>query len=201
MDPNQPAQPATPTPPAASAPVQPAQPSEAKGLAIAALVVGIVAFLSGWAPIWGMIVGIVAVVLGIVALKKKQNKAMSIVGLVLGALGLISSLMFTLFLGALFSNPNVQNAANESANQSQSEMKSGAWSAEEANAAYEKVTNGMTKAQVQEVAGREPSSCTEVDSEVGTLETCTYGNLFTDDVTFSVSFQDGAVTSKAKSSS
>lgn len=195
MNPNQPVQ---PTPAAAPAPVQPTQPTEAKGLAVAALVVGIVAFLSGWAPIWGMIVGIAAVVLGILALKKRQNKAMSVVGLVLGAIGLVSSLIFTLMWAAVLSSPTVQDAVKNQS--SQSEMTSGAWSAADANAAYEKVTNGMTKAQVEEAVGREPSSCSETDTEYGVLESCFYGNVITDDVSFSVSYTDGAVTSKSKNS-
>lgn len=78
------------------------QPKVAGGLAIAALVVGIVAFLSGWAPVWGLLVGAAALVLGIVALNKKQSKVMSIFGIVLGSLAIISSILATLFWGAVF---------------------------------------------------------------------------------------------------
>jgi uncharacterized membrane protein len=89
-----------PTPAAATAfPVAGATttvPTKTGGLAIAALVVGILAFISGWAPIWGLIVGAGAVVLGILALKKKDNKAFGIVGIVGGGLGALTSIIFTL---------------------------------------------------------------------------------------------------------
>lgn len=99
MEQNQPPAPApAPTP----APASPGATKVPQGLAIAALVVGIVAFLSGWAPVFGMIVGIAAVVLGVVATVKKQNKVMSIFGIVLGGLAIIASLLATLFWGAVF---------------------------------------------------------------------------------------------------
>lgn len=91
-----------------SAPVAPQPKATYGGLAIAALIVGIIAFLSGWIPVFGMIVGVVALVLGIVALNKKQHKVMSVFGIVLGSLALISSLLATLFWGAVF------NAARDS---------------------------------------------------------------------------------------
>ncbi len=48
-----------------AAPVAPT-PKSVTGIGIAALIVGIVAFLSGLVPIWGFIVGAVAVVLCII---------------------------------------------------------------------------------------------------------------------------------------
>ena len=70
----------------------------ASGIGIAALVVGIVAILSGWAPVWGLIVGAAAIVLGIVALKKsKANKGFGITGIVLGAIGALASIIVTAF--------------------------------------------------------------------------------------------------------
>jgi hypothetical protein len=101
--------PQTPTPePVIPAPVsnqplnpQPATgapaPAPTNGLAIAALIVGIIAFVSGWAPIWGILVGATAVVLGILGLKKPGGKAMSIIGIVGGGLSALWSLITTVF--------------------------------------------------------------------------------------------------------
>lgn len=76
----------------------------ARGLAIAALVVGIAAALAGWAPIVGAVIGVVAIILAVIALVKKQSKPLAITGLVLGALATVTSLVITLTLGALGGN-------------------------------------------------------------------------------------------------
>lgn len=76
-------------------------PGTPKGLAVAALVAGIVAFLTGLLPVFGIIVGIAAVVLGILALRRRQPKALAVTGLALGAVGLVVSLLVTIGIGAL----------------------------------------------------------------------------------------------------
>lgn len=75
-----------------SAPLPPAQP---KGLAIAAFAIGIAAFVFGWVPLLGIVLGVVAVVLGVIALVKRRPKVFAIIGLVLGALGLVTSIAMT----------------------------------------------------------------------------------------------------------
>ena len=94
--------------PAYQQPIQPQQYQQApapvaapKGLAIAALVVGIVGFLIGLLPVAGALVGIAAVVLGAIALAKKQPKGFALTGLILGAIGLLASVGMTLGLGAI----------------------------------------------------------------------------------------------------
>lgn len=66
------------------------------GLAITALVLGIVAFFLGWTGILGLILGVLAVVFGIIALVQKQSKGMGIAGLVLGSIALVTALFITL---------------------------------------------------------------------------------------------------------
>lgn len=65
------------------------------GLAITALIIGIVAFLIGWVPVFGAIVGAAAVIVGIIALARKQRKGMAITGLALGAVALLVSVAVT----------------------------------------------------------------------------------------------------------
>ncbi|MBX3077859.1 MAG: Ltp family lipoprotein [Cryobacterium sp.] len=65
------------------------------GLALAALLVGIGAFLFGLAPVFGALVGIAAIVLGVLALRKQQPKGMAVTGIVLGAIAAIASIGMT----------------------------------------------------------------------------------------------------------
>lgn len=92
-------EPAVKAPKAAS---KPAASQSAGGLAIAALVTGIVALVFCWAPFFGLAVGVTAVVLGIIALKKAQNKGMSITGIVTGGIATLVNLIFvSLFVAGL----------------------------------------------------------------------------------------------------
>jgi len=89
--PPEPAPPAAPTAPAyGAAPIQP------KGLAIAALIVGIVSLVFCW-PFFGVIGiagGIVAVILGIIALRKAQSKGMSLTGIITGAVAIVGGIIW-----------------------------------------------------------------------------------------------------------
>ncbi|MBO0918218.1 DUF4190 domain-containing protein [Streptomyces laculatispora] len=72
--------------------------TRSNGLAIAALVLGIVAVLLFWTVLGGILLGLVAIVLGIIAARRARggrapHGTLSIVGAVLGALGLIGSIV------------------------------------------------------------------------------------------------------------
>ncbi|QAB17777.1 hypothetical protein Leucomu_07470 [Leucobacter muris] len=68
-----------------------------RGLAIAALAVGSAAFLIGWTPFFGLAAGATAIILGVVALHKKQPKALSITGIALGGVAALTSIALTVF--------------------------------------------------------------------------------------------------------
>lgn len=107
------------TPPAASGPS--AGPG---GLAIAALIVGIVAILSCFIPFWGLAIGITAVVLGIIAAKKPAGKGFGITGIVLGGLSTLINLIFIAFVVvALFAAGTVANEARQAVDESRQEAK------------------------------------------------------------------------------
>lgn len=78
-------------------------PKASIGLALAALLVGVGAFLFGLIPVFGALLGIAAIVLGVLALRKQQSKVLAIIGLVLGGIGALTSLLTTLGLGAIIS--------------------------------------------------------------------------------------------------
>lgn len=73
-----------------------------KGMAAAALIFGILALLSFWTVAFGVIFGLVALILGLVASSKAKKgraggRAMAIIGIVLGVLGLLlSAVVFAL---------------------------------------------------------------------------------------------------------
>lgn len=90
-------------PPAYQPPAYQAQPNLTKkpnGLALAALIVGIGAFLFGLIPVFGALVGIAGVVLGVFALRKQQSKGMAIAGIILGGIAILASISTTVGVGA-----------------------------------------------------------------------------------------------------
>jgi hypothetical protein len=80
-----------------TAPTTPLVTNHVGAFALSSLIVGIVATFSSWIPIWGMLVGIAALVLGIVGLKKNQNKGLAITGIITGSLATLLSLLITTF--------------------------------------------------------------------------------------------------------
>ncbi|RLP79864.1 DUF4190 domain-containing protein [Mycetocola lacteus] len=100
--PGQPEQP--PVAPLPQAPVETAPasvPSSRRGLAITALVLGIVAVVFAFFPPLGILLGVIAVVFGIIALVKRQPKGLALTGLILGAVGVIVSVIL-LVVGLIF---------------------------------------------------------------------------------------------------
>lgn len=82
---------------APNAPAYPGNaPAKPKSLALAALLVGICAFIIGWIPWLGLLLGVAAVALSIFALVKHQSKVMGIFGLVLGGLAMLTGLVMTI---------------------------------------------------------------------------------------------------------
>ena len=67
-----------------------------KGIAVAALIVSIVAFLGGWIPFIGLLLGAVGIALGVIAIVKRQSKALAITSLVLSALAFLTSTATTI---------------------------------------------------------------------------------------------------------
>jgi len=90
------------TTPRGEAPFSPAP--KKSGIAIAALIAGIVAFLTGIIPIVGAVLGIGAVALGVFTLIKKQKKGFGITAMILGGLAMISSIAVTAGITATLPN-------------------------------------------------------------------------------------------------
>jgi len=97
-------------------PPYPLPPKPANGLAIAALITGILALPVSFFPyfnIAGIVLGVTALILGIIALKKQTSKPLSIVGVVLGAVAtVISAIILTLALVEQYGSGGAANQVN-----------------------------------------------------------------------------------------
>jgi hypothetical protein len=85
-----------------------APPKGPVGFALAALLVGIGAFLLGLIPVFGALVGVTAIVLGVLALRRRQVKGMAVVGIALGSIAVIASIAMTIGIGAAVNNASSQ---------------------------------------------------------------------------------------------
>ena len=78
------------------------------GFGVTALVLGILAVLGCWSAFFGIVLGVLALIFGIVALRRVKrdvatNKGVSIAGVVTGAVGLLLGIVFAIAFGAAFS--------------------------------------------------------------------------------------------------
>lgn len=81
-------------------------PSAPQGWAVAALVLGIAAFLSAWIPFLGLLIALTGAVIGVIALVRRQRKALAVTGTVLSGLGLAWALIVSISIGSLIWAPS-----------------------------------------------------------------------------------------------
>ncbi len=99
-------------PPAGTPPTTPR-----KGLAVAALCVGIAAFLTGLVPVLGVVLGLGAVVLGVLSLRAVKagtgsSKGMGITGLVLGGIATLTGVVVLILAVVLAASGDVDTTAS-----------------------------------------------------------------------------------------
>lgn len=137
-------------------------PTRTNGLAIAALVVGILSLLFSWVPIAGAIGGVVAIVLGIVAMKKVTaevgGKGLALGGLITGALAFLIGVAVTILM---FVAINQANQAVDEFNESMEELE------REAGVVTEDESTG-TPDEATEDAAEEPTE--DASGALGTRE-------------------------------
>jgi uncharacterized protein DUF4190 len=101
-----------PVSPPGNHPPPPGQPywqesPKGKGMAVTALVLGILALLTCWSVVGGVLFGIFAIIFGLVALAKTRagragGTGMAIGGLITGALGVIAGVLFGIVYWRVF---------------------------------------------------------------------------------------------------
>ena len=89
---------ATPAPPEPTGPFVPPQRPGVGGLAIAAIIVGGIAFLFGLVPFFGGVLAIVGLVLGIIALRQPTGRGLGLAGTILSAVALITNVIVIIAL-------------------------------------------------------------------------------------------------------
>jgi hypothetical protein len=93
-------------------------PSTGNGMAIAALVLGIISIVACWLCGLGVVAGVLAVVFGILGMKRadalpgRPNRGMALAGLITGAIGAVLSvvLLVVIFVGAATSDDDGFNS-------------------------------------------------------------------------------------------
>ncbi len=93
------------------------QSSGGSGLAIAALILGIIALLFSWTVIGGILFGLAAIVLGFIASSKAKKgtasgRGMAIVGIVTGVIGVLIGVAVIALVGSFFNSDEVQNLSD-----------------------------------------------------------------------------------------
>ena len=89
----------------------PAPQAPSKGFSIASLVTGILALLCGLAAIVSVPLGIAAIVLGVLGIRKHAGKGMAIAGIITGSLGILIGLLTALLV--FMAVPSLQQNARD----------------------------------------------------------------------------------------
>lgn len=84
-----------------------------RGLAMSSMIVGIVSALIAWPLSFvGLVGGVVALVLGIVGVRKGQARGMALSGIITGAVAIVVALIMMILVAAIvataFTDPSVQ---------------------------------------------------------------------------------------------
>ncbi|HET8884353.1 MAG TPA: hypothetical protein VFM68_02690 [Candidatus Saccharimonadales bacterium] len=171
------------------------------GLATAGLVLGIIGAVLAFIPIVNIVsfvLGALALIFGGIALAKKASKGKAIAAVILGIASIVIAAMMLTALGQAVDEATSPTETSNSS-ESTTDNTESTETTFDGTAVFDKITNGMTKEEVRDVAGVDPESCTESqDPTFGTIETCSYGNMFKDDVTVSVTYSQGEVSNKSK---
>ncbi len=73
-----------------------------RGIALAAMIVGIIGIVFAWAPFWGFVIAGTALALGIVGLvKRAPNRGMALAGTIMGGIGVLLNIIFVVLFVVL----------------------------------------------------------------------------------------------------
>ena len=166
-------------------------PTPSNALAVTALIFGIISFCLGFIPFFVIPLGAVGLVLGIIALSKRQSKALAVTGIVLSCLGILASLLMGVFATWLF-----QGAAEGFKDTDTGKHF-------EIHRRFDNIQYGMTKSEVAKILGDDTKSCRkgimayhENYQDVPNSETCSYIHYENFNSAIEVSYKNGKVSEK-----
>ena len=156
------------------------KPSRTKRFAIAALIISVVAFLIGWIPVLGLLVGGVGIALAVIMLVKRQSKGFAITSIVLASLAFLTSTATT--IAAATTSPS--EASSEIAESADSEVTPAPEPTTEAKEAKE------AKAEAEAEAKAEATAAAEAEAEAAAAgpDLATFGEV--DERTFALMGKD-----------
>ena len=67
-------------------------------LALSAMIVGVVAFLGGWLPVLGLILGTVGVILGLLAKRRSNRPELGLTALILSIMAVLTNIVVDVIL-------------------------------------------------------------------------------------------------------
>jgi heme/copper-type cytochrome/quinol oxidase subunit 2 len=150
---------------------------------------------------------VIGFILGLVGVKKAKEEGrpttLSKIGWILNLIFMIIAAIIIIAIIALGAAASKEGTElNDAAKKLESSLEESE-SANSANkadlvAAYEKVNEGMSKADAEKELGSSSNCTSSSYSGLGSFESCSYGS-FSDKVTISITYKDGAVQSKSKS--
>lgn len=85
-------------------------PARRSGIVLAALVVGISAFVIGWIPILGLLLGVSGIILGILAMRRPDGRSFGLAGLVASSLAVLANLLVTIVIVVALVNSGIGTA-------------------------------------------------------------------------------------------
>lgn len=131
----------------------------------------------------------------------KVMRTLYIIGLALAAVAVLFSIIL-MIIGVRFwenSGKTFDFSSSWDSSYQQNESNSSASSSEKTKAldGYAKLTEGMSKAEVEELIGVTDPNCSEYSSDTTTVNTCSYGS-YADGYMITISYQDDALSYKSK---
>ncbi|WP_104088160.1 MULTISPECIES: DUF4190 domain-containing protein [unclassified Cryobacterium] len=88
----------------------PHPPTRRGGLALAALIVGISAFVIGWIPILGLLLGVAGIILGILAMRRPGGRSFGLAGLIGSSLAVLANVLVTIVVVVALVNSGIGTA-------------------------------------------------------------------------------------------
>ncbi|WP_105035407.1 DUF4190 domain-containing protein [Cryobacterium aureum] len=85
-------------------------PTRRGGIVVAALIVGISAFVIGWIPIVGLLLGVAGIILGILAMRRPGGKSFGLAGLIGSSLAVLANVLVTIVIVVALVNSGIGTA-------------------------------------------------------------------------------------------